>query len=361
MVNAPVTYPPPTIPNGYCISSLLTRSTEVDFAHPRELKKEITDLFGEYLMDASTAGISEQEVDREKALMWTYDADRQKFDILKHFIKAKDSDFFFGVIVGTDRIPRLFYRYFDEQHVRYEAKAKYRDVVKIYYQFCDEKIGEILRLLDEKTVLVVLSGHCVQRLDGRINLNEWLIKEGYLALKVRPAKPVALKDVEVDWPRTKAWATGHTGQIYLNVEGRERGGFVRRDEYDSLLGELSEKLVKIPDEKGKKLDTKVFRRDEIHHGDFARFGPDLFVYFDRCHWNINVAVGLEKIYSYDTLLRQGDGGDGPYGFFTMMGPGVPRLGEQHGLTILDIAPTLCHLMGVSISPDMEGKVLMETI
>lgn len=361
MINVPVTYPPPTILNGHCISSLLTRSTKVDFTTPKELKKEIADLFGEYLMDASIAGMNDQDVDREKVLMWTYDADRQKFDILKHFIKSKDCDFLFGVIVGTDRISRLFYRYFDEQHVRYEANAKYREVVKIYYQFCDENIGEILQLIDEKTVLIVLSGHSIQRLEGRINLNEWLLQEGYLALKPRPGKPISLKNVEVDWRRSKAWATGSTGQIYLNVEGREAQGIVREDEYDSLLKELSEKLANIPGAQGRRLETKVFRRDEIHFGNFAQFGPDLFVYFDNCRWNINEAVGFNTIYSYDTPLRQGDGADGPYGFFAMAGPGVPRLGEQSGVNLLDFAPTICHLMGVSISPDMESKVLMETI
>jgi len=359
MINVPVTYPPPTIPNGYCVSSFMTPNTEVDFTYPKELKEEITRLFGEYILDASTPDMNYRRMDKEAVLKRIYDMDRQKFDILKHFIKGKSCDYIFTVIMGTDRMPHLFYRYFDERHIRYEANPHYKDALKGHYKFCDENIGEILQLLHGETVFIVLSDHSVQRLDGRINLNEWLRREGYLVLGARPTEPVVLGNAAVDWSKTKAWATGYTGQIYLNVEGREPQGVVTQGEYDFLLNELSERLLAIPDEKGNKLDTKVFKRDDIHFGDFAQFGPDLFIYFDNCHWNIDEALGFDSIYSYDTSLGPDDGAHGPQGFFAMTGPGVPRMGELFDITLVDIAPTVCHLMEVPIPPDMEGRVLTE--
>jgi len=46
------------------------------------------------------------------------------------------------------------------------------------------------------------------------------------------------------------------------------------------------------------------------------------------------------------------------GFFAMRGPAVPTNVEPSGVTLLDIAPTICHLMEVAIPPSMEGNVLI---
>ena len=41
----------------------------------------------------------------------------------------------------------------------------------------------------------------------------------------------------------------------------------------------------------------------------------------------------------------------------MAGPGVPRLGELKDFSLVDVAPTVLHLMGLEIPGDMEGRVL----
>jgi predicted AlkP superfamily phosphohydrolase/phosphomutase len=71
-------------------------------------------------------------------------------------------------------------------------------------------------------VLCVYSVSAVQRLDGVLNINEWLIQNGYLSVKDYPGKPVSIDEADVDWPGTKAWAMGETGQIHVNLRGREK-------------------------------------------------------------------------------------------------------------------------------------------
>jgi predicted AlkP superfamily phosphohydrolase/phosphomutase len=178
-----------------------------------------------------------------------------------------------------------------------------------------------------------------------------------MKLRKRPERPTSLMQVDIDWSQTKAWATGFTGQLYLNVKGRESQGIVDSQDYERLLGELAEKLKAITDEKGESLDTKVYRRKDIHSGEYAKFGPDLFVYFDNCYWNISELIGYDSIYSYDTPKGPDDGGHGPFGFFAMAGKGVPKRGKVSDADLLDIAPTVLHLFGVTIPQDMEGKVL----
>ena len=357
IINVPVTYPPPEIPGGYSISSFMIPNLNKQFTYPASLKKEIEKIIGQYIIDASTSDMNFRQMDKEVVLKRIYDMDKQRFELTKYFIKEKKCDFVFTVIMGTDRMPHLFYRYFDKNHRRYTPHPKYESALKNHYKFCDESIGEILNLVDENTAMIVTSDHSVQRLDGRINLNEWLIKEGYMKLRKRPERPTSLMQVDIDWSQTKAWATGFTGQLYLNVKGRESQGIVDSQDYERLLGELAEKLKAITDEKGESLDTKVYRRKDIHSGEYAKFGPDLFVYFDNCYWNISELIGYDSIYSYDTPKGPDDGGHGPFGFFAMAGKGVPKRGEVSDADLLDIAPTVLHLFGVTIPQDMEGKVL----
>ncbi len=357
IINVPVTYPPPEIPGGYSISSFMIPNLNKQFTHPASLKKKIEKIIGQYIIDASTSDMNFRQMDKEVVLKRIYDMDKQRFKLTKYFIKEKKCDFVFTVIMGTDRMPHLFYRYFDKNHRRYTPHPKYESALKNHYKFCDESIGEILNLVDEDTAMIVTSDHSVQRLDGRINLNEWLIKEGYMKLRKRPERPTSLMQVDIDWSQTKAWATGFTGQLYLNVKGRESQGIVDSQDYERLLGELAEKLKAIIDEKGESLDTKVYRRKDIHSGEYAKFGPDLFVYFDNCYWNISELIGYDSIYSYDTPKGPDDGGHGPFGFFAMAGKGVPKRGKVSDADLLDIAPTVLHLFGVTIPQDMEGKVL----
>jgi len=283
--------------------------------------------------------------------------DKQRFDLTKYFIGEKNCDFVFTVVMGTDRMPHLFYRYFDQNHKNYTYHEQYKDALKNHYKFCDENIGEILGLIDENTSMMIVSDHSVQRLDGRINLNEWLIQEGYMRLKKRPVQLTPLMQADIDWNETRAWATGFTGQLYLNIKGREPQGTVDPNDYDRMLDELSEKIRDISDEEGRKLETQVFKRKEIHSGEYSRFGPDLFIYFDNCHWNISELIGYDAIYSYDTPVGPDDAGHGPYGFFAICGPGLRKAGEVSGADLLDVAPTALHLMGLPVPPDMEGKAL----
>ena len=359
VINVPVTYPPQPIPGAYVVTSFLTPRLESGFTYPPELSEEVERVVGRYIIDASTRQENFRQMDKDRVLERIYAMDRQRFELVEYFVRNKGCDYVFAVIMGTDRMPHLFYRYFDKQHYRYTPDPKYENALKDHYRFCDEHLGEVRDLLDDDTVLIVHSDHSVQRLDGRINLNEWLIQEGYMKVRHRPKGLVPFREVVIDWPETKAWATGYTGQLYLNVKGREPMGMVEPQDYDSLLDELGDKLKSIPDRNGKKMKTEVFKRKDIHWGPYADFGPDLFIYFDECRWNISEMIGYDSIYSYDTSMGPDDGGHGPEGFFVMAGPGIPKLGEINDFSLVDVAPTVLRIMGLEVPEDMEGRVLTE--
>lgn len=357
IINVPLTYPPPEIPGGYSISSFMVPSPDARFTYPASLKEEIGKTVGEYIIDISGSDTDLRQMDKDTVLKRIYDMDRQRFELIKYFIGEKQCDFVFTVISGTDRILHSFYHYFDENHRRYTPDVKYKDAVKNHYIFCDENIGKIADLVDENTAIIVLSSYGVQRLDGRINLNEWLIQEGYLRFKTKPGTLTPLMQADIDWSKTKAWATGYAGVIYLNVKGREPEGVIDPKDYNKFLDELAEKLKAIPDEKGRTLDTEVYKRKDIHSGEYARFGPDLFVCFNKYHLATSELIGYNSTHSYDIPAGSDYGVHGPYGFFVFCDLAIAQKGKMQEVDLLDIAPTVLDLFQIPVPPNMEGEIL----
>lgn len=54
---------------------------------------------------------------------------------------------------------------------------------------------------------------------------------------------------------------------------------------------------------------------------------------------------------------EGGGHHAPFGLFVASGDGIRRGATFHGSTVLDVAPTMLHLLGAPVPLDMDGKVL----
>ena len=148
-----------------------------------------------------------------------------------------------------------------------------------YYRYLDEKIGEILEKIDENTKVMVVSDHGAKAIKGLISVNMALEKLGLLKFKKKPKCGTRINDAEVDWSKTYAWGWGgYYARIFLNVEGREAEGIIKKEDYDELREEIANKIKTITDNKGKKMNTQVYKPEDLYpiiRGD----APDLIVYF----------------------------------------------------------------------------------
>ena len=89
-----------------------------------------------------------------------------------------------------------------------EPGNPYQNAIPDYYLWLDEQIGKALELLDEDTVVLIVSDHGAQRLDGGFAINEWLIREGLLVLNEYPAAVTPFEKLNVNWSKTKVWSEG---------------------------------------------------------------------------------------------------------------------------------------------------------
>jgi predicted AlkP superfamily phosphohydrolase/phosphomutase len=363
LAGIPVSTPPLYVPNdGFCIADFLTGTTKGNWISPVEMGKEVIEQCGDWIFDASTVDENFRKMEKTKLIRRITDMDAQRFKLFKYL--HNKYDFLAADCMGTDRMGHLFWSDFDPQHVRYKEGSPFKDAYVNHLKFLDKNLGELMSTVGDldKTNILIMSDHNVQRLDGRVNINEWLIEKGYMKLK--PDSKVDIRTplgkLPIDWSKTVAWGTGYQGQIFLNVKGREKFGIVDPNDYDSTLDEIIEELMDVPDEKGNKIKgTKITKRKDVYKGPYANLAPDLFLFIGAGHWGVNERVGYGSTYSYDTLLGQDDGIHGEDCTFMMAGPSVPHLGEIKGGDLLDIAPTMLDILGVPIPGDFEGKTLIK--
>ena len=333
LVNVPGTWPPPHIPGGYCVSP----APQPPLTWPQELAAELQALVGDYApdLDLTTA----TTLSAEEALRHLRAIDAQRLALAQHFASERRCDLVCAVLRGPTSAPRL--------------SCELPGALHDYYAWLDGQIGALRQGLDGDAVLFIVSAYTVARLEGRVHLNEWLVERGYLTLQAYPPQPAPLASLQVDWARTRAWALGDTGRLYINLRGREAEGTVDPADYDRLLDELAEGLRQIAAPQGGTLEARVVRRDETHFGDYAEYGPDLLV--DWARWANDECVG----YGPGAVLAPGPvaGCQSP-GYFCLAGAGLPAKGELSGASLLQVAPTVLELLRLPVPAEMEAPSLL---
>jgi predicted AlkP superfamily phosphohydrolase/phosphomutase len=201
-----------------------------------------------------------------------------------------------------------------------------------------------------------------------VNLNTWLVENGYMTFQGQPGESKkTLADLfgrgryfeGVDWNQTKAYAVG-LGQIYFNLRGREGKGIVSSGaEYVALQKEIRAKLLALVDPKdGKPVFRDIYLRDDIYHGEYLANGPDLQVGFNdgyRVGWQDTLGGVAAAVIEDNMLKWSGD----HCATATEISGGVlfinRPLGPDVSPNIMDLAPTILRLLGVPVPAGLDGK------
>jgi predicted AlkP superfamily phosphohydrolase/phosphomutase len=357
VVGVPQTSPPPAV-NGELVSCFLTSDTRRDpYTHPESLRAEIESLVGSYQVDVR----SFRSEERDRILAQVYEMTEQRFSVCRRLLDTRPWDFFMMVEIGLDRMHHAFWRFLDTEHPRHEPDHRYRDAIRNYYIYLDEEIGDLLERFDEEDTVLVVSDHGARPMLGAICVNEWLHREGYLALnESTPTEITPFSAVNVDWSRTKAWGEGgYYCRLCLNVAGREPQGIVAPEDCDALLAELSERLESIPGPDGELIGTRVFRPQELWR-EQRGFPPDLVVYFGDLGWRSAGSLGHGRHWTFENDTGPDDANHDRDGICIVAGPGVPA-GRREDLTIYDIAPTILSAAGLAPGSAMRGRPLAPSV
>jgi predicted AlkP superfamily phosphohydrolase/phosphomutase len=354
VIGVPPAYPPRAV-NGISVGCFLTPDpTKNGYTHPPEVQKTIEQLVGQYPVDVQGFRTDRKEWLRDEI----YAMSRKQFTVVRHFLQNEEWDYLQFVEIGLDRLQHGFWSYHDPRHVKYVAGNPFEETVRDYYRHLDDEFGSLLELLTDDTIVLVMSDHGAQRLDGGFCVNDWLIREGLLVLKESPGQVTPFNQVEVDWSKTRVWSEGgYYAPVYFNVKGREPQGIIEPSDYEQFRDEVKARFEATVDPDGKPLGTLAFKPEEIYR-EVRNIAPDLIVHFGNLRWRSVGGVGYPTLHVRENETGPDDCNHSQHGAFILASSNIPLRGPLDDVRLLDMAPTLLDLAGYEIPTSMQGRSLV---
>lgn len=264
---------------------------------------------------------------------------------------------------STDRKQHMFWAARDPKHPAYnpEYAKKYAHVIPDVYKRMDGKLGALLEKVGEKTALIVLSDHGFNTYRHSVNINTWLVENGYQKLNTPDGKDGKAFFENVDWSQTKAYSLGFNS-IYVNLEGREAKGIVKQGSaYRKLCDEIAEGLRTLRDPKtDKPVIRNVYLAREIYRGEQLEKAPDLVVGFA-----MGYRAGSENCLGAapKALFEANDKPwSGSHLFDPYYVPGIFFSNlkiRTENPSVIDIAPSVLQCFGIRKPDYMDGMPIFE--
>jgi predicted AlkP superfamily phosphohydrolase/phosphomutase len=232
------------------------------------------------------------------------------------------------------------------------------EVIEPLYCDMDRIVGKALTHVDADTAIFVLSDHGFCAFRRGVNLNSWLLREGYLALDGgRTSSGEYLEGI--DWSRTRAYTFG-LGGVYLNLRGREAQGIVTTEEAGALKDELVRKLTDLRDEDATPIQA-VYQASDIYNGPYLGAAPDLIVGYAagyRASWDAASGRVTPAVLEDNRKAWCGDHCVDPPLVPGVLFSNLRMTADNPGIE--DLAPTALSLFGVEAPAWMEGKPVIAT-
>ena len=343
--------------------SLDPEKPAMPISHPSYYSTYLAKRIGPYStlgLAEDTWALNEEITDDGTFLEQTYGIDAEREAMFFAALDRLKKGSLVCVWDGTDRIQHMFWRYIEDGHPAAKGKedAEHRNAIEELYKHNDALVGRVMKRLKKGDLLMVLSDHGFTSFRRGINLNSWLLANGYLKLK-EGADGTSEWLEDVDWSQTKAYALGLTG-MFLNVKGREAEGIVEPgDEADALKAELISKISGLVDEEKDEVGiTELFDTVALYSGPYVKSGPDFLVGYNhgyRVSWDCATGVIAGPVFEDNIKAWSGDHGVDP-----RLVPGVffcSHKVDDDDPGLIDIAPTALQLFGLEPPAHMDGKPL----
>jgi predicted AlkP superfamily phosphohydrolase/phosphomutase len=406
----PMSYPPRPAPQfpGFFLGDFLSPAAASDFTSDPAILAQLEKVVGPY-RPWSTAihdGGHERAVLTDLSTFLD-----QHLKTIQFLMKRCPWDLFVFDLMATDRLQHELWHVWDLSHSRARGRESELEALRpqllAFWHRLDQGIGEIEADLPRDTVLLIMSDHGFGPIEHYVNFNVWLLEQGYIALKDsfyvkqkhwfyrrgatpewmyglmtrlgfgdhrvsrfrgkqdsladRLAESIFLSRRHIDWSRTRAYAQGNFGQIFLNVKGRQPSGCIAPKDSQPLLQDLKAALATIPHpETGDSLVEHVYEREELYDGPQMSLAPDLTVVLTDWRYR---TIGLHD-FTTNQVISPAFGPTGDHRLDgILIGTGSPFIpgSRLRDADLLDIAPTVLHLLGIPVPVDLDGRVLADLL
>ncbi|HZY45788.1 MAG TPA: alkaline phosphatase family protein [Anaerolineae bacterium] len=403
VLNVPITYPPRKV-NGYMVPGLLSPD-QGKTVYPANFLKTYEAELGKYRL---TPNVQYKPGNEDEFIADIHDLIDTQLRYALRLMHDHPTDVLMLHFLASDNGSHALWRFMDKTHPRYDPALaeKYGDALQKLYQHLDQAVAQVIDNARSTAAsgqqsavdVIVMSDHGFGPLHRTINLNILFLEKGLMALKPKfftrlrywafrhgltPAgvykvlSQLGLQNItarvsrkarnevvgkflsfeDVDWSQTIAYSMGHVGQIYLNLKGREPFGIVGPDRYIAARQKVIDALNTLIDpDTGKSMVDRIIPREEAAHGPYADQGADLHLILDD-YKTIAFPLFATEGRVLTPQIRGDSGCHRLYGIFIGNGAAFEKGVEVSSARIIDLAPTILHILNIPVPTDMDGRVL----
>ena len=408
VVHVPLTLPPEQV-NGYVVGDhTISNSLET---YPPEIKSELLEAVADYgkIFESilSVAYVPGLEKEYSEHVSFVF---RKEKEAAFHLLRHHPVDFFISHFFMGDQIQHFFWKFMDETHPKHDADLgkKFGNDILRYYQEADSMINELLNIAGDATIMII-SDHGAGPAYKQVYVNHWLKEAGFLKIKrtrlslaqrimkafgltqegmldkaaenaflravvQRIPRSIARRAIDtaplsapnlddIDFANSQAYATGEMGQLFINLKGRDPEGIVEESDYSRVRDQLLKQLTELRDpEDGDLLVSAVHKREELYAGPYVESSADiLFQLRGLSYITRRGPTHLEFTGDWSKIVGDTGNLSGWHridGLFMCYGPDIQR-GKRVDARLIDILPTVLHMMHVPIPDDVDGRVLSQ--
>lgn len=373
VINMPMSYPPKKV-NGFFLSGGPS-SESINYFWPPSLKKELEQL--NYRVHPSVYLNHENKMEYVDEICNMFDS---RFNLAIKLMTKNDIDFIHITLFYINALQHHFWN--DDEVLRAWKNIDYNI----------GKIMNVLSSLDESVNIIIMSDHGSNRIKNVFYINSWLKNKRYLFtldstsdllirlgvtsenmmtlirklgidvntlrriipkfvrwnIPSRKGVNMIAKGKKINWEKTKVIASSQ-GPIYITLPKNSKL-------YNKTASRLKQELSSILDPKTKEpIFSHVYMKDDVYWGDRLENAPDIIVVASK-GYHISGVIGTQ-----DTLVKPNNwkAENKLEGIFIASGPTIKKGYNIANISILDLAPTILALHGVTVSKQMDGQILNE--
>lgn len=368
IINVPMTYPVEKV-NGYMVSAFLTSPDEKIYSYPPELmsvlKKhdyKVKVKYGKHTFAPNKKYLIEE---RDNFLKELYDSLNKRHCTLKELMNEQ-WDFFMLVFDETAMVQHLF--------------MDRKDIMLEFFKKVDFYIGDLIKTFSAKNTnpsVFIVSDHGFSPSPTKsINMKVWLEKNGFLedsqavAHKMIPKiynilNKMHLSELISLFSRVKSAKFSfqkkvkESSNIYYESPGIFiKQGQLNQDEYEELRNKIIRELKKIRDPlTNEEILQIIEKREEMYSGRYSELAPDIIA-LPKSKYDVVFSYDSNLLFENIKIHSKGKHFSDVYGMFLAYGSEIDSAFLED-ISILDIFPTVLHILDVPIPGDVDGRVLKE--
>jgi len=344
-------------PDGKRLRLYFTPFCQLDgWSYPPEVAKELENIPGLPMRVMENSHVLGW-IDSETWLELMREENTWLGEAAAHLLKKYDWTLFFMHAHAPDHFYHGALNKIDPQVCKDNSVVEeYSRIEEEMYISLDEMIGKILGVIDDKTLVFIVSDHGATPTEGRFDkdykpftVSTILSEAGLLTYKTDEKTGEKV----IDWSKTKA-VPQRSCFIYVNLKGRDPNGIVEPEEYDKVRDEIINALYNYTDPKtGKKPIVFALKKED------ARI---LGLYGDRVG-DVIYGIRAEASGEHGRQITTGEYGVGSMkGLLLMAGPNIKKgYVLKRTVWLTDVVPTICYLLGLPIPKNTEGAIIYQAL